>query len=781
VPGEDLAAVLRANGPLPEARAAEIGQQVLGALAEAHETGIVHRDMKPGNVMVTRTRTGEDFVKVLDFGIAKLRDEGGASTTSAGAIVGTPNYLAPEQARGDAPDARSDLYALGCVLYELAAGRPPFVAPNPMAVVSAHLTQEPPPLLSLAPGVSRRYAEIVHRALRKKPADRFASADDMRDALLAVTEPTGSRPLHPAAPEVTGGLEIARREDFRSLERQVQTLRGSRVAPLVALLLAAASGGLVWRWPDVHALLVERAPELAARIPPALRPSGVVDGVEQEPNDLPGRANPLVLPPGADGSPAGGSAVVSGHVGAKLDAHTGDVDLYRIDVPPLAGPKLLVAQWRGDAPGPGIRGLDVVLGLNRAPSPGSGGAAPLVHAVNRGGPGAPETLAALVAPGRYFLAVREQHEEATGPVEKPTDAYVLSVSLADPPAGVAVEPDDAPERSVDVPNRYPAWLATAERNTLRLGGALAGDAGGDDPDTLALAAAEAPGLLVVVPEPTLALEARLWTPDAEDLAPGGEERVRFEPAADARPGAVIVVKVAAAAAPPLVQLRALDGAGGYRALLASADDTSGAAVLDLVRSLADAGRAAAALELAAAYAVELPRGAARAEVLAAAWSLAERTAVALPPEEVHAFDRAAQRLGEAVFELAEGKVRYRAAFEARLDGDGRRAEEAALRRARLANPCAPVEVAVRAGAFLERRPAPAEDLAFEALRLRARALEEIFWAAGGADVPLREAAIASWRRAAEAGGPHAAEASARSAALAASPAARDPAATPVCP
>jgi serine/threonine-protein kinase len=153
VPGKDLARVLRDGGPIGEARAAEIGQQVLGALAEAHDAGIVHRDMKPGNVMLMQTRSGEDFVKVLDFGIAKLREDG-AATTAAGAIVGTPNYLPPEQARGDAADARSDLYALGCVLYELVAGRPPFVAPNPMAVVSAHLSQPPPPLASVAPGVS---------------------------------------------------------------------------------------------------------------------------------------------------------------------------------------------------------------------------------------------------------------------------------------------------------------------------------------------------------------------------------------------------------------------------------------------------------------------------------------------------------------------------------------------------------------------------------------------------------------------------------------------------
>ena len=118
VPGKDLATVLRESGPLPEARVAEIGQQILGSLGEAHDAGIVHRDMKPGNVMLMKTRSGEDWVKVLDFGIAKLRHGGpdgpggalGASTTTTnvGAIIGTPNYLAPEQARasGSGPDSR---------------------------------------------------------------------------------------------------------------------------------------------------------------------------------------------------------------------------------------------------------------------------------------------------------------------------------------------------------------------------------------------------------------------------------------------------------------------------------------------------------------------------------------------------------------------------------------------------------------------------------------------------------------------------------------------------
>jgi serine/threonine protein kinase len=214
VPGKDLAAVLKDAGRLPEPRVARIGAQILGSLAEAHDAGIVHRDIKPGNVMLMPTRSGEDFVKVLDFGIAKLRDESSAaaaSTTGTGAIVGTPNYLAPEQARGDAVDGRTDLYAVGCLLYELAAGHPPFRAPSPMAIVSAHLHQAPPSLAEEA-GCSPRLAEVIGRALAKKPGDRFASADEMGAALLALAEPTATRLLRRAlSANTTGSLQIASR------------------------------------------------------------------------------------------------------------------------------------------------------------------------------------------------------------------------------------------------------------------------------------------------------------------------------------------------------------------------------------------------------------------------------------------------------------------------------------------------------------------------------------------------------------------------------------------
>ncbi len=459
VHGKDLCTVLSESGPLLEQRVAEIGQQILGSLAEAHDAGIVHRDVKPGNVMLMQTRSDEDFVKVLDFGIAKLRDAGteavlladpaapSATVTGVGAIMGTPNYLAPEQARGGPIDARSDLYAVGCVLYELATGKPPFVAPSPLAVVAAHLHEEPPPLTAQAPGLSRRFAEVIHRALRKSPGERFGTADAMREALAQACEPTGSRALVPArALDVTGGLGIASREDFAEFERHVRALRRRRVlAPVTALVAIAALGLAAWRWPDVYAFGAARAPRIAAALPAALRPEALLGGEEHEPNDVPGRANPLRIPPGPDGRPGAGVAAVRGQIGAKLSDVAGDVDIYRIEIPATEGRKVLVAAWRGERPGEGIRGLDVALSLNRERGPDDvRPSAPLVATANRAGPGRPETLVAAVEPGVHYLSVREQHDESTGPVEKPTDWYVLEVRVADPELGQELEPNDEP-------------------------------------------------------------------------------------------------------------------------------------------------------------------------------------------------------------------------------------------------------------------------------------------------------------------------------------------------
>jgi len=182
VEGESLATVL-ARGPLPPKEAVNIIRQVAEALAEAHEKGVVHRDVKPDNIIV-----GKRGVKVLDFGIAKqVVSTGDAPTlTQAGLIVGTPFYMSPEQALGRPVDVRSDLFSLGVVLYEAVTGKRPFEGESVTETMMNIIMQEPPDLGAVAPAAPASLVEVVNRALQKKPERRFGSAGEMVDALSHV-------------------------------------------------------------------------------------------------------------------------------------------------------------------------------------------------------------------------------------------------------------------------------------------------------------------------------------------------------------------------------------------------------------------------------------------------------------------------------------------------------------------------------------------------------------------------------------------------------------------
>ncbi|MFE5239501.1 MULTISPECIES: serine/threonine-protein kinase [unclassified Streptomyces] len=179
VRGEGLDAVLR-RGDVTRREAARWGAQICDALAEAHESGIMHRDIKPSNILITSA----GLVKVLDFGIARAADPYATSErlTRTGFIVGTPPYMAPEQARGH-PEPRSDLYALGCVLFELLTGRLPFQAPDAVGHLSAHLTQEPPAPSSVATGIPSEWDELVLTLLDKDPGRRYEDAAELARAL----------------------------------------------------------------------------------------------------------------------------------------------------------------------------------------------------------------------------------------------------------------------------------------------------------------------------------------------------------------------------------------------------------------------------------------------------------------------------------------------------------------------------------------------------------------------------------------------------------------------
>ena len=249
VTGTSLDALLKERGALDLDMAIEIVLQVCAALGVAHAHDIVHRDLKPANVLIERSTpsNGGDAssarglrVKVVDFGLGKLLHGGQMSTglTEQGMIFGTPEYMAPEQARGDEVDARADLYAAGILLYEMAVGEVPFKSRTALGTMTAHLSEAPPsprqarPEARITPAVEA----VILRALAKDPADRFASARALAEAIAAArAEPLV---IAPSGISISNAEEIAQSDTDLHLERQAlgqaRTLRADEVAALAA-------------------------------------------------------------------------------------------------------------------------------------------------------------------------------------------------------------------------------------------------------------------------------------------------------------------------------------------------------------------------------------------------------------------------------------------------------------------------------------------------------------------------------------------------------------------
>jgi len=174
--GQSLGAIMEAVRPVPVARLLHLGKQVAAGLAAAHEAGIVHRDLKPDNVIIVDRGTEKDFAKILDFGIAKVGGEG-SKLTRAGAVFGTPHYMSPEQAAGTPVDQRTDIYALGVILYEMASGKVPFDADNFMGILTQHMYKKPPWIRELVPmpDVPPGLDAVIQKCLSKKPEGRYES------------------------------------------------------------------------------------------------------------------------------------------------------------------------------------------------------------------------------------------------------------------------------------------------------------------------------------------------------------------------------------------------------------------------------------------------------------------------------------------------------------------------------------------------------------------------------------------------------------------------------
>ena len=235
VEGQTLRQIMASGRRLTIERALDITSGILAALDYSHRHGIVHRDIKPANVMVTPA--GD--VKVMDFGIARALADASATVTHTSAVLGTAQYLSPEQARGEIVDARSDLYSCACLLYELLTGRPPFTGDSPVAIAYQHVTEKPQPPSAFDPEISPEVDAIILSALAKKPVDRYASAAEMRgdiERALDGQPVTAKIPVQDAPTESMPALH-ASSNGVQTKQRQSTAIwLGSLVAVVVVVL-----------------------------------------------------------------------------------------------------------------------------------------------------------------------------------------------------------------------------------------------------------------------------------------------------------------------------------------------------------------------------------------------------------------------------------------------------------------------------------------------------------------------------------------------------------------
>jgi len=414
VRGRDLGTVVTEAGRLDSLRTARIVIQICSSLAEAHDKGIVHRDLKPENIMIVHSQGGEDVAKVLDFGLAKLRESSELSqVTSSGAIVGTPYYMAPEQIRGEGVTPACDVYALGALLYSCLTGTVPFDAATPMGVLTRHLTEEPEPPSRRVPELelSRNLERIIMVALAKNPSERFASAAALQGALVdelrggggSVDRLLDSEQIHGLAATEDG----ATRDEVERYERKL------RRRSWAAATLAAAAG--------VTGLY------LALRVVGAFAAPAEFQGVELEPNNAASEARVLPFP-----------LDVRGHLGKRLDRQRSDRDFFRVNLP--AGTELVHLSL---APLPNLATCVWLYPPD--------GTEPFGRYCG-GSPDVGLDVPALrLAPGTWLVAVMQDAdaylESGAPPVyENVSDEYRLRLASTQASAEREVEPNDADPR-----------------------------------------------------------------------------------------------------------------------------------------------------------------------------------------------------------------------------------------------------------------------------------------------------------------------------------------------
>jgi serine/threonine-protein kinase len=270
--GHTLHRAIREAGHFPEERAAHVARQICRALREAHSLGVIHRDLKPANIFLVEHGDETDFVKVLDFGLVKnVSENKGEDLTQTGLFMGSPKYMAPEQIRGDRVDARTDIYALGIIMYEMITGKVPFDRPNSVNILMAHVNEDAPPMRQMNPAIhlSPAIEETVGRCMAKDPDQRFRSMDEVLAALKRV-----------GGAALTATISGAGTGEYR-------TLSGSGSGPQMMQNGAAASGS---------------GPNPAFLSPSGSDP-GSIPSPLSVPSDSPAVGAPLVSqPPGKSGS-----------------------------------------------------------------------------------------------------------------------------------------------------------------------------------------------------------------------------------------------------------------------------------------------------------------------------------------------------------------------------------------------------------------------------------------------------------------------------------------------
>ncbi len=310
--GEDLGELVDDKGPRPFEQIAKIAIQACGALKEAHDKGMVHRDIKPENLFLTRTPSGEEIVKVLDFGLAKLRESKDLNEiTSSGNIVGTPYYMPPEQVRGEEVDARGDVYALCALIYTCITGTHVFEAPSPIAVLTQQVTGVVQPAHERAPHlkIAKSVSNILLKGLEKSPDSRFQTVTELEEALAAELQGVSftrlSLPQTGAFARVNEDV-TATRDEVEKYERALRRREWLARATVSLGILAACTAG-------AHLYLESTRPvEFSGR--------------EIEPNHEVQTATPVPF-----------GATAKGRLGRRIAPGRGDQDNYLIEIPPAGG------------------------------------------------------------------------------------------------------------------------------------------------------------------------------------------------------------------------------------------------------------------------------------------------------------------------------------------------------------------------------------------------------------------------------------------------------------